>query len=182
MNFSEDIRRNRPFLSIRNVENYELRLKNGEKKRDLEKSEVLLSLRDLGFDSAVLYRESGQPYLEKYPELFLSVSHSKGWIAVYVSERPVGIDIETDNPKIIAGAAYFVNDRERQFLGNLASLHIIWGAKEAFYKWKSGAIPDLKNEVTIIQIGEDNTVRIEFEGTIHSFDFIRENGITLVLN
>lgn len=172
----------RKHLSIRKVENYDLRLKNGEKKRELEKDEVLKSLQGLGFDSAVLYKESGQPYLEKHSELFLSISHSRGWIAVYVAEIPVGIDIEPDNPKIIEGASYFVNEQEQQFIDSLRSLHIIWGVKEAFYKLKEGNISDLKNTVTVLKIEPDNTVQIEFEGKIYSFDYFQENGITVVLN
>lgn len=168
-------------LSIRKVENYELRLKSGEKKRELEKKEVAESLRMLGFATKVLYKESGQPYLENYPDLFLSVSHSNGWIAVYVAESPIGIDIELENPKIINGASYFINEREQGFNASLNNLHLVWGAKEAFYKLKEGKISDLKNEVTILSI-EEHTLKIEFEGKLYMFDYLQENGITLVLN
>jgi phosphopantetheinyl transferase len=171
----------RKYLSIHYVKEYDLRLKTGEKKRDLERCEVMKSLQDLGFDSTVLYKESGQPYLEKYPELFLSISHSNGWIAVYVSQQPVGIDIETENPRMIEGASYFLNENEQKFKSDLNLLSIIWGSKEAFYKWKEGKIQNLKNDVTIHSI-KDNHVQIEFEGEQFQFEFSQKNGITVVLN
>lgn len=181
MNLFKEIIQERQFLSIRKVEDYDVRLKNGEKKRSIEKNEVLKTLRIMGFDSPVLHKESGQPYLENYPELFLSISHSNGWIAVYVSMQPVGIDIETQNPRIAEGSSYFLNENEQQFKSDLNNLHIIWGAKEAFYKWKEGNITDLKNDVTILSI-KASTVSIEFEGQKHQFDWFQENGITVVLN
>lgn len=172
----------RKHLSIREVDGYEQRLKNGEKKRDLEKNEVRKSLQMLGFDSVVGYKENGQPYLEKFPDLFVSISHSKGWFAVCVSEQPVGIDIEQENPRILEGASYFVNDREQHFTNDLRALHLVWGAKEAFYKLKEGKIGDLKNEVTLLSIEEDKTLKLEFETTVYDFDFEQDNGITVVVN
>ena len=115
--FPDNLRQDRPFLSILKMEGYEQRLKSGENKRELEKQGVRESLLKLGFDTAVLYRESGQPYLEHYPEFFVSISHSKGWFAVYVAVHPVGIDIEVENPRIKEGASYFVNEQEQSFIG-----------------------------------------------------------------
>lgn len=163
------------------MKDYDARLKNGEKKREIEKREVLNSLRNLGFDSRVLYKEGGQPYLENYSRLFLSVSHSNGWIAVYVSEKPVGIDIETENPRMTEGASYFVNENEQEFKSDLNLLSIIWGAKEAFYKWKEGKIQDLKNDVTICSIDKKNVI-IQFEDKSFQFEYVRKDGITVVLS
>lgn len=179
--FPNNLRQDRPFLSIRKMEDYEQRLKNGENKRELEKSGVRESLLELGFNTPVLYRENGQPYLEYYPEFFLSVSHSKGWFAVYVAVQPVGIDIEVENPRIKEGTSYFVNENEQSFVGDLQALHLIWGAKEAFYKLKEGAISDLKNEVTLISIEPDNRLKVLFEQQLYTLNFYRENGVTIVL-
>lgn len=181
MSLLEDINQLRSHLSVRKIENYDFRLKNGEKKREIEKDEVLRSLQDLGFESVISYKESGQPYLENYSGFFLSISHSNGWIAVYVSERPVGIDIETENPRMVEGASYFLNEKEQKYKSDVNTLHIIWGAKEAFYKWKEGKIKDLKNDVTILTVAK-NTVIIEFQGSIDAFDWFQEDGITIVLN
>lgn len=180
MDIFKEILQTRPFLSIREVDGYEVRLKNGEKKRELELSEVQQSIKALGFDSTVLYKASGQPYLEKYPDLFLSISHSKGWIAVYIATKPVGIDIELENPRIMEGTSYFVNEREQVFSKNLNTLHLIWGAKEAFYKLKEGQIDDLKNDVTLIS-HDLKTLQIEFQHQSFCLEYLQENGITVVL-
>lgn len=180
MDIFKEILQTRPFLSIREVDGYELRLKNGEKKRELEQKEVQQSILELGFDSNVQYKENGQPYLEKHPDLFLSISHSKGWIAVYIDKHPVGIDIELENPRILEGTSYFVNKREQVFSKNLNTLHLIWGAKEAFYKLKEGQIDDLKNEVTLIS-HDLKTLQIEFQQQSFCLEYIQENGITIVL-
>lgn len=166
-------------LSIRTIDNFELRIKSGEKKRDVEKTETIQSLKELGFDSEIAYKSTGQPYLVKHESLHLSISHSKGWIAVWVAEQPIGIDIEPNNPKIIDGTTYFVNENEQQFLGNLSALHVIWGAKEAFYKLMEGQISDLKNEVSIIKIGEQNG-QLSFGNEIIEFYYAQENEVTFV--
>ncbi len=178
--FPDNLRQDRPFLSILKMEGYEQRLKSGENKRELEKQGVRESLLKLGFDTAVLYRESGQPYLEHYPEFFVSISHSKGWFAVYVAVHPVGIDIEVENPRIKEGASYFVNEQEQSFIGNLPDLHLIWGAKEAFYKLKEGAVSDLKNEVTLTSIEPGNRLQVLFEQEFYTLQYYRENGVTVV--
>ena len=46
----------------------------------------------------------------------------------------VGIDIETERPTISAGRSWFVNAFEEENFSTAEELHIIWGAKEAFYK------------------------------------------------
>jgi len=169
-------------LYIKEIDSYSTRLNTGETKRSFEKNEVKKAIEQLGFNAELGYKASGQPYLVNHPDLFISISHSKGWIAVYISETPVGIDIESDNPRILMGTDYFVNDNESQFLGDLKSLHLIWGAKEAFYKWKEGQISDLKNEVTILKIEQNKQIHICYRNTIHLFECIQEEGVTVVLN
>lgn len=179
----EQITKNRKYLLIRELEDYNLRLRNEEKKRDIEKEEVLRSLMLLGFDSSIAYKEGGQPFLVNYPDLFLSISHSRGWIAVYVSEKPVGIDIEFENSRILYGASYYINENEEQHIADIKSLHIIWGAKEAFYKWNEGKINNSKNDITITSIDRNNNkVEILFQEKTYVFDFLQEGEITIVLN
>ena len=112
----------------------------------------------------------------KKPELFLSVSHAKGWFAVSISTEPVGVDIQTYSSRLKEGQDYFRNERELPFADNETALHLIWCAKEAFYKMKEGQIVDLKEHVTICSISE-NEVNLNFENEFYSLRYhLVENG------
>ena len=126
---------------------------NRTNKREMERSELIRMFQALNYPiDQFYYKESGQPMITAASEEFISLSHANGWYAVYISEEPVGIDIETERPTISAGRSWFVNAFEEENFSTAEELHIIWGAKEAFYKKLEGQIPDLKSEVTITQI------------------------------
>ncbi|AEA43415.1 hypothetical protein Fluta_1421 [Fluviicola taffensis DSM 16823] len=140
---------------------YQELLKGGAAKRLLEKKAVQYLLDALGYGHCeVKYKETGQPYLHN-ESAFLSISHSNGWFAVCVGSHPVGVDIQNHSPRLILGQDYFRNDQEVIFAEDEQALHLIWGAKEAFYKMKEGNIPDLKEEVSVLNIGEELIV-LEF--------------------
>lgn len=150
---------------------YEQMLAGGSHKRALEKEGVQTLLEELGYsDLEIGYKETGQPYFKQKPELFLSVSHAKGWFAVSIGPKPVGLDIQTVSSRLKQGQDYFRNERELPFSENEEALHLIWGAKEAFYKWKEGQIPDLKEEVTLLEILENQLV-LEFESDQYELGF-----------
>lgn len=152
-------------------EDYMDLLKSGANKRALEKGGIRYLLKELGMDqSEIAYRETGQPYLKDNPESFLSVSHAKGWFAVVVGTQPVGVDIQTHSPRLIQGQDYFRNERELPFAEDEQALHLIWGAKEAFYKLMEGQIPDLKEEVSVIAIG-DEQLTIHYRETAYALKF-----------
>lgn len=144
-------------------ENYAKLLKGGVSKRDLEKQEIRKLLSELGYgDLQIAYKTSGQPYFETNPELFLSISHSKGWFAVMVGKKPVGIDIQVYSERLKAGQDYFRNEGEVEFSENETALHLMWCMKEAFYKWKEGEIKDLKEDVSLLKI-ENEILLVDFE-------------------
>lgn len=152
-------------------EDYLESISNGVNKRALEKGGIQYLLQELGYEGCeIAYRETGQPYLKDKPGSFLSVSHAKGWFAVMVGTQPVGIDIETHSPRLIQGQDYFRNEREAPFSEDEQALHVIWGAKEAFYKLKEGQIPDLKEEVCITEIADDQLL-IEYQEQAYELKF-----------
>lgn len=133
------------------VENYSTRIAVGEKKRDIEQSEVRLKLNELGYFNKIQYKENGQPYLLGLDNTYLSISHSNGVIAIYIASQAVGIDVEHLRKSMFDGRNYFVNEIEENELELTPEcLQLIWGAKEAFYKKLEGQITDLKNDVTLI--------------------------------
>lgn len=105
----------------------------------------------------ILKNENNAPYIPGQ-NLNISISHSKNLLTIYLSKNNlIGIDIEFERNKIIKGLNYFVNEIENQnfSLIDVKTAHIIWGAKEAFFKMKKGLIIDLKNDVTIYEINEN---------------------------
>ncbi|MNJ89062.1 hypothetical protein D3C87_66230 [compost metagenome] len=152
-------------------EDYLESISRGINKRALEKGGIQRLLEELGYDQVeVGYRDTGQPYLKGEPDSFLSVSHAKGWFAVMVGTHPVGVDIQTFSPRLIQGQDYFRNEREVSFSEDEKALHLIWGAKEAFYKLKEGQIPDLKEEVSLITI-EADSLFVEYQETAYELKF-----------
>ena len=144
-------------------QNYDELLRSGMKKRVLEKGGIRTLLEKLGYGAeTIAYKESGQPYFVDRPELFLSVSHAKGWFAVTIGSVPVGIDIQTYSGRLKQGQDYFRNEREKSFSEDDKALHLIWGAKEAFYKLKEGKLSDLKEEVSLLSF-DDEMLHVDFE-------------------
>ncbi|MCL2130878.1 MAG: 4'-phosphopantetheinyl transferase superfamily protein [Lentimicrobiaceae bacterium] len=90
----------------------------------------------LGNDFEVNYLEDGKPVLVR-PKKFLSVSHSKEFAAVFLSDtHRVGVDIEKISDRIQKLFPRFLNETEQQNsnLSDSSLLHFYWGAKEAVYK------------------------------------------------
>lgn len=83
------------------------------------------------------YHPDGKPFI-KDQNSFISISHSRDFIAVAVSTSvPVGIDIETMHPRIRKITSKFLNNSEISDTGKLPSLltlYYYWCCKEAVYK------------------------------------------------
>tara|TARA_B100000767_G_scaffold259016_1_gene268334 strand:+ start:3335 stop:3964 length:630 start_codon:yes stop_codon:yes gene_type:complete len=81
------------------------------------------------------FKESGAPYLDT--QKHCSLSHTQNYAAAIVSQKQVGIDLETHRGKIVKIAPKFVHKKEMFALHNenqIFSLTRLWTAKEAVYK------------------------------------------------
>lgn len=146
-------------------EDYNSLIAGGVNKRAIEKGGIKLLLEELGYGEVeILYKQTGQPYFKDRSGSFFSISHAKGWFAVIIGSEPVGIDIQAQSSRLKAGQDYFRNENERAFSEDETALHLIWSAKEAFYKLKEGEIADLKEDVSVLSISSDTLV-VDFEST-----------------
>jgi 4'-phosphopantetheinyl transferase EntD len=113
-------------------------LKNTNRRREWLSCRLLLH--DLFQGSFELsYLSSGRPILLR-PNSYISISHSKDFVAVAVSEnKKVGIDIERIRKNIVALQSRFLLSEEAAIVesSDLLALHLYWGAKEAMYKMYS---------------------------------------------
>ncbi len=86
-----------------------------------------------------VYNESGKPYL-KDDNLYFSLSHSNGIVALTVSKEEVGLDIELIKPVKDALAKRIMNDREYNIYSSLDKnkkityFYEVWTSKEAYVK------------------------------------------------
>lgn len=105
----------------------------------------------LGDDISISYNENGAPVLSEGCG-YISISHTKGWIAVIWSSTPCAIDIELKARKLTPAAA------ERYSITSIED----WCALEAVYKYKGltgtfadparvGFIPHSELVVAVIQ-------------------------------
>jgi len=83
----------------------------------------------------ILYTKNGKPYSKNFKNI--SISHSKKYCVLLISEKNIGIDIQFQNKNIIKLSSKFVNEKEAKLINKkkiIANLHFIWCAKEAIYK------------------------------------------------
>ena len=79
----------------------------------------------------------GKPYIEKHPELFYNLSHSKEYVALVMDERPVGVDIEglrTGYQKLVN--RFFAEDEMAALQENWSDQLFtkLWTRKESYLK------------------------------------------------
>jgi len=87
-------------------------------------------------------RPESAPVISNLPEnVYISLSHSSGYICFAISSRPIGIDIEAANKlrDFSALAEIFMNEEELDCLiqndvTQADQFYQIWCAKEAYYK------------------------------------------------
>ena len=83
--------------------------------------------------------EKGRPFIEGRPDIFISLSHSKGVVAAAVGERAVGIDIEYIRPvsdKVKARVCKSAPENDNKFFK-------VWTIKEAYLKASGIAFSDM---------------------------------------
>lgn len=119
--------------------------------RQLACKELNIENEDLIFDR----NEFGKPYLIDYPEFHFNISHTRNAIAVAISDKPVGIDIERIKDADLNIARRFFTEQEQAYilcneLDQLKRFYEIWTKKEAYIKYmgKGLSIPLKSFDVT----------------------------------
>ena len=153
---------------------------------DVGKREILSIrhlLNEFGFsDNDLYYDENGKPMLSNKQNI--SISHSKLFSSIIISDFNVSIDIEKVRDKIAKVSDKFI-DYEYSFLGNLNNeverLTLIWCIKECIYKISNEKLPFIfKNncivtpfnlqDSSVISWLKFNRIILSFKSHLHSFD------------
>jgi 4'-phosphopantetheinyl transferase len=134
--------------------------------------------------------EHGKPYLEG-SGIFISLTHSRDYVATVFSDVPCGIDMQYHVDKIGMIAKKFVTPEEKSFIPTdkeILYLHALWSTKEAVYKTygKKGVslVQDIQTEP--FSMHEEGITEIKI--TLQKNDVIKkykceheiQNGYTLV--
>ena len=123
----------------------------------------LLILEFLELSKELYYNTNGKPFLTN--KQHISISHSGAYVAVGISDKAIGIDIEKNNEKLVRIAHKFVGAEEKELLieNPKTGLQRIWTAKESIYKL----------------IGKPG---LSFKNDIHIQYFNKESGLAIVQN
>ena len=155
------------FLSnLRLTKNCEQRLdklKSDEMKKQFLAVRKLIQLNGISLDS-LSYSSEGIPFLNN--EKKISISHTKGFSAIAISPKPVGIDIQDFRDKILSISKKFINSNERDLIdpSSIKELTLVWCIKEATYKVHRKPGLDFKDEIKIQSISNNlshSTVEVE---------------------
>ena len=155
------------FLSnLRLTKNCEQRLdklKSDEMKKQFLAVRKLIQLNGISLDS-LSYSSEGIPFLNT--EKNISISHTKGFSAIAISPKPVGIDIQDFRDKILSISKKFINSNERDLIdpSSIKELTLVWCIKEATYKVHRKPGLDFKDEIKIQSISKNlfhSTVEVE---------------------
>lgn len=108
-----------------------------EKRKKEFLSVRLLTERLLHSKPEIEYNTAGRPAL-KNSSLNISITHSNELVAVYLSEKKIGIDAENLNRNIENIARRFLSEKEMEFAkkqeNTRTTMTLFWSAKEAVYK------------------------------------------------
>lgn len=152
-------------LSKKEVE----KVKNiSSEKRKLEflASRVLLQML-LPESPKIIYTPNGKPFLKNSTKK-ISISHSADFVAIFISEYEIGIDIERTNRNTDRIATRFLHITELKFIEKLDNPQfariLYWSAKEAIYKCANEQ-DVLFNKMILINSFDINSNN-EFEGRL----------------
>jgi phosphopantetheinyl transferase len=161
-------------LIIWKDEMYFDKLEQGLKKREIEKQQVSEKLTTIDKGLILKYHPNSAPYAENSEFTHVSISHYRSYFSIYLSKSPIGVDIQEFKDSLVKGKHYFINKSEESALAlTKVNSHLIWTAKEAFYKKCSGEIEDLKNEVSIMDIDEaQKLIRLKYQEEIFMLNFV----------
>ncbi|WP_297931042.1 4'-phosphopantetheinyl transferase superfamily protein [uncultured Coprobacter sp.] len=121
-------------------------------KRKIEKltTRILINLLQKK-ETEIEYNDNGKPYLVSSSE-YVSVSHTRCCIAVAISSRPIGIDVERIATKVLSLKEKFLSVSEIQSIdSNNELIHtlLLWSAKESVFKLMDATGVDFRESIHI---------------------------------
>ena len=106
-------------------------------------------LRELEPAAQVEYLPSGKPAIKNSKYQHLSVSHCSDFVAVALSSKPCGVDIERCDRNFGRVKSRYMSDEEAMLSAHNDWSAVVWCAKEALYKMAGREGVDFKRDIII---------------------------------
>ena len=118
------------------------------------------------------YGEHGKPFIVGHPDIHFNLSHCSEAVACAVSDRPVGIDVETVRKYSDSLARYTMNDAELEQITGSGRPDVafirLWTMKEALLKLTGEGITDNLKHVLCHPVAPFTTVECLDHNYIYS--------------
>jgi phosphopantetheinyl transferase len=115
--------------------------------------------RELGSEVVISYDENGAPTLDN-PHINIGVSHSRGVVAVMLSESPCAVDIEQADRDFRRVAERYLSHSEYEIARQYDLFAEMWCAKEALYKYHKKGSVDLVEDLAIVDYQTDSNTLV----------------------
>lgn len=115
----------------------------------------------IGPDFTISYSESGKPILSHSSYKYLSISHSREFVTVYVhQDSEVGIDLESIDRNYNAVEKRYLSDSELKQTGRDSILQCLyWCAKEAIFKLVPYEGLEFREHIHILPFNPEQDIR-----------------------
>jgi 4'-phosphopantetheinyl transferase len=136
--------------------------KTEKQKKEWIASRLLLN--EINPKYSISYNAFGAPELGN--SSFISISHSKGLVAIIISQQQVGIDIEKISAKALRVSSKFVSTNNLKAL-TAEKATLIWCCKEAIFKWHQKGEVDFIDDIKLhpFESMEKGEITAEFRNT-----------------
>lgn len=155
------------------------RLKAEQRQKEWLATRLLLK-EMLGHEAIIHHHPNGAPYLSETEQKQISISHTKDFVAIMLTEatQTAGIDIEYRSERVRKVRSRFLNAKEELFIDpahETEHLLICWCAKETLYKIIN------RQEVDFCRHLHIQPFSYAEQGTLIVFDTYRESSKHVVL-
>ena len=151
--------------------------KNEKRKKDFLVSRLLLN--ELEPNQQISYNSNGAPEISNGKHI--SISHSKNLVAIIISDKKVGLDIEYISEKPLRLSPKFITDSSQQDLTKEKAT-LIWCCKEAVFKWHQKGGVDFIKDIIIPEftVKEKEIITIQFKHKELNLNYQKINNHYLV--
>lgn len=115
--------------------------------------------RELGVKVGIAYNDVGAPVVDK-PNTYISVAHSSDVVAVAISDRAIGIDIERTTRDFERAKSRYMSPSEASLSTAEHWAAYVWTAKEALYKLLGRRGVELRDDLRIESYDEATRVML----------------------